>query len=123
MKELIKSDDFKTEKHIPVIDILEKGDRITVSVTVGKEIPHPNTTAHHIMWMELYFLPKDDKFPYLLGRYELSSHGASAEGADTSTVYSEPHVQAVFKTGKKGILHALSYCNIHGLWESKAELN
>lgn len=123
MKELIKSDDFKKEKHVPVIEILEKGDKTTVEVSVGKEIAHPNTTAHHIAWMEIYFKPDDGNFPYLIGRYELSAHGASAEGADTSTVYSEPVIHAVFKTDKKGALHALSYCNVHGLWESSIDLN
>ncbi len=45
----IQTDDWKTEKHVPVIDIKKVEDgRAHVMVSVGKEIPHPNTTAHHI---------------------------------------------------------------------------
>ncbi len=48
-KKWIQTDDWKTEKHVPVIDIKKVEDGIAhVLVTVGKEIPHPNTTAHHI---------------------------------------------------------------------------
>ena len=45
-----KTADWKTEKHVPVIDIEESG----VRVTVGKEIAHPNTVEHHIAWLELF---------------------------------------------------------------------
>ena len=58
LKELYQSADWKKEKHVPVIDAApkaKKGEWIPVVVTVGKEIAHPNTTAHHIRWIELYF--------------------------------------------------------------------
>ncbi len=124
MKGLFQSGDWAKEKHVPVVEILEadgsKGVKIRASV--GKEIPHPNTTAHHIAWITLFFLPEGGKFPYQLARAEFTSHGASTEGADTSTVYSSPEVVLTFKTGKSGIIYAASYCNIHGLWQGEAQL-
>ena len=56
-EELIKKADWKNEKHVPTIDIVEKKPGlVTIKATVGKEIPHPNTTEHHIAWIELYLL-------------------------------------------------------------------
>lgn len=122
MKEFYQSADWKTEKHVPVIEVSRKGDLYSATVTVGKEIPHPNTTAHHIEWIELYFHPAGEKFPYMLGRFEFSAHGASIEGADSSAIYTHPEVTCNFKSSKSGMLHAASYCNIHGLWSGSAEL-
>ncbi|MCX8082881.1 MAG: desulfoferrodoxin family protein [bacterium] len=124
VKELYQSADWKKEKHVPVIEIIEKDMEkgIKLEVSVGKEIKHPNTTAHHIVWIDVYFLPEGSKFPYQIGRYEFLSHGASIEGADTSTVYTEPAVHLIFKTSKAGKIFATSYCNIHGLWESSLDL-
>jgi len=125
MKDLIQTGDWKGEKHVPSIDIIgapRKGERIELKVGVGKEIPHPNTTEHHISWIEVYFHPEGEKFPYLLGRFEFSSHGESTQGPNTSTVYSEPWISLFFKAEKSGTIHALSYCNIHGLWGNSAPL-
>lgn len=48
-KKWIQTDDWKTEKHVPVIEIVKIEDgKVEIRVSVGKEIPHPNTTAHHI---------------------------------------------------------------------------
>jgi superoxide reductase len=121
LKELLQNADWKKEKHVPVIECaqkIKKGQLLTLSISVGKEIAHPNTTAHHIRWIEVYFLPNDEKFPYQLGRAEFSAHGASVQGADTSTVYTEPCIRITFKTEKPGTVMASSYCNIHGLWQS-----
>jgi len=126
MKDLYQSADFKSEKHVPVIeaaDKIKKGEAIKVTVTVGKEIPHPNTTEHHISWIELYFLPKGEKFPSQVARLEFSAHGASAQGPNTSTVYTLPLAVVNFKTEKTGTLIASSYCNIHGLWDNSKEIS
>jgi len=124
VKELYQSADWKKEKHVPVIDVLEKdlNKGIKLEVSVGKEIKHPNTSAHHIVWIEVYFLPEGSKFPYQIGRFDFTSHGASTDGPDTSSVYTEPLVQLTFKTSKGGKIFAASYCNIHGLWENSLEL-
>ncbi|MBC8436313.1 MAG: class II SORL domain-containing protein [Candidatus Omnitrophica bacterium] len=124
-KELLQTADWKSEKHVPVIespDKAKKGEVIEVKVTIGKEIPHPNTTEHHIRRSTIYFLPQGEKFPCELGRFEFSAHGASAQGPNTSTVYTQPAAVCSFKSDKSGTLIAISYCNIHGLWQNFKEL-
>ena len=89
---------------------------------MGKEIPHPNTTEHHIAWVEVYFHPEGEKFPYLLARGEFTAHGSSIQGPNTSSVYTEPTISLNFKAAKGGSIYAVSYCNIHGLWENNYNL-
>ncbi len=124
-KNLIQSADWKQEKHVPVIevpDVIKKGNKINVTVSVGKEIPHPNTTEHHIVWIDVYFLVEGAKFPFHIGRFEFMAHGASAQGPNTSTIYTEPVISFVFKTEKSGEFFAFSYCNIHGLWAGSKKI-
>jgi len=126
MKDLIQSADWKKEKHVPVIEAPEKakkGEAVQIAVSVGKEIAHPNTTVHHIRWITVFFHPDGSKFPYQLGRFEFAAHGESAEGPDTSTVYTQPSVVFQLKTEKSGTIVASSYCNIHGLWESSKTIS
>jgi superoxide reductase len=123
LNEIIKSEDWKKEKHVPVIEVIEKKEGIVlVKVTVGKEIPHPNTTEHHIRFIYLYFLPEGEQFTYHIGKQEFNSHGESTKGPNTSSIYTEPIAFFTFKTQKKGKLIAFSYCNIHGLWSNKEKL-
>jgi superoxide reductase len=121
---LFQTADWKKEKHSPVIELPDKIEKegIEVTVSIGKEIAHPNTTAHHIAWIEVLFKPKGEKFPYHLGRFDYLSHGASTSGPDESTVYTKPFTKFHFKTEKEGTLYAFSYCNIHGLWANSKEL-
>lgn len=125
LKDLLQGADWKTEKHVPVIDSpdsVKKGEFFKVTLTVGKEIAHPNTTAHHIRWIALFFLPDGEKFPYQIGRFEFAAHGESTLGADTSTVFTHPETVCAWKTEKPGTLFASSYCNIHGLWQNSKRL-
>lgn len=111
--EFIKSADFKAEKHVPVIDApdkVKKGEWFEVEVCVGKEIPHPNTVEHYIAWIELYAMPEGAPFILRIGRY------------DFSPTLHDPFVKAKIKLEKNAKLIALSYCNIHGLWESSKEI-
>lgn len=126
LNELLQEADFKIEKHVPVIDApgtARKGDQITVTIGVGSEIAHPNTTQHHITWISLYFLPDGEKYPFQIGKLTFSAHGSSALGPDTSTVYTNHKGVLMFKTEKPGTLLASSYCNIHGLWQSSKRLD
>ncbi|MEX0569584.1 MAG: class II SORL domain-containing protein [Candidatus Njordarchaeota archaeon] len=121
-----RTEDWKKEKHVPVIEIVgekKKGAPITVRVTVGKEIKHPNTTEHHIRWIKLLFWPKDSAFPYDIGTAEFSAHGESTKGPNTSGIYTEPIAYFVFKTENPGKLIALSYCNIHGIWANEEDFS
>ncbi|MFA6104814.1 MAG: class II SORL domain-containing protein [Victivallaceae bacterium] len=118
--------DWKTEKHVPVIeapDEVTAGESCKITVSVGKEIPHPNKTEHHIRWIEVYFKANDAKFPVQLGRIEFCAHGESVEGPDKSGIYTNHCAAICFKTEKSGTLSAAAYCNIHGLWESSKELS
>ncbi|MBN1526466.1 MAG: class II SORL domain-containing protein [Candidatus Omnitrophica bacterium] len=121
LKDLFQSADWKKEKHVPAIDApdsAKKGEFFKVTVTVGKEIAHPNTTEHHIRWIEVYFLADGEKFPYQIGKFEFTAHGESVPGPNMSTIYTHPEVVCALKTDKAGTLFASSYCNIHGLWQS-----
>jgi superoxide reductase len=120
MNGIFQKADWKSEKHVPIIEIqqqFKRGETGKVVVEVGKSIPHPNTTAHHIMWINLYFIPENSKFPYQIGNQDFLTHGASVEGPDSNTIYTHPLAIFTFKTDKPGLLLASSYCNIHGLWE------
>jgi superoxide reductase len=123
--DLFKTDDWKTEKHIPAIECIEKvkaGEWIEIKVTIGKEIDHPNTTEHHIRWIQTYFLPEGTNFAYDLGKFELNSHGESTMGPNKGPCYTQHSVNFTFKTSKSGTIFAISYCNIHGLWENSKKI-
>jgi len=121
LSEQIHTADWKEEKHVPVIDCPDKvkpDDLFDVKVTLGKEIAHPNTTEHHIRWISLYFLPEEAKSSYHVGRFEFTAHGESTDGANQGPVYTNHEATVSMKTSKSGMLLAMAYCNIHGLWQS-----
>lgn len=116
--EKIQSADWKKEKHVPVIecpDTVQADTVFTVRVSVGKEIPHPNTLEHHIRWAQLYFQPEGSKFVFQVGHAEFSAHGEAS-------VFANPFAKFSMKVNGPGTLIALSLCNIHGLWESSKEI-
>ena len=126
LKDLLQSADWKQEKHVPVIeapDHVKAGELFTIVVSVGKEIAHPNTTEHHIRWITVFFKADGEKFPCQIGRTEFSAHGESAEGPNTSTLYTHPEISMRFKTEKPGTFFVTSFCNIHGLWQNSQEIS
>ncbi len=119
--DVFQTADWKAEKHVPVIESPDKvkaDENFEVKLTVGKEIAHPNTTEHHIRWIQLYFKPDGDKFAHEVGNFEFTAHGESTEGANAGPVYTHPSVTISLKIKKAGVFYAASLCNIHGLWES-----
>jgi superoxide reductase len=123
--DLYQSADWHTEKHVPAIlcpDEFYAGETTPVTVSVGEEVPHPNTTDHHVSWIRLYFMPEGGSYAYEIGSFEFNAHGASTKGPDTSTVYTRPKVTVEFRTDFPGTLYATSFCNIHGLWQSSKEI-
>ncbi len=119
-KDHLKKADWKTEKHVPVIecpDTVKAGEMFDVKITLGKEVAHPNTTEHHIRWIALFYHPEGSAAPFQVGRFEFSAHGESVEGPNKGPVYTDHTVVASMKIDKPGHLHAVSLCNIHGLWE------
>ncbi len=120
--EHIRREDWKKEKHVPVIDIpaqVVADQMFQVTVTVGKEIPHPNTTEHHIRWIEVYFMPQGGQYIYDIARFEFNAHGESVQGANQGPAYTHSMGSTMFKVKGPGTIHAIAYCNIHGLWESE----
>ncbi len=112
--ELIKSaSDEGSEKHVPDIEIGKgyKSGKDIVRVVVGHDIPHPNTLEHHIVWIELYGVRKDNNQVITLGR------------AAWAPVYSNPNVRfQINQIGDFKSFYALTYCNIHGLWGNSLEV-
>ncbi|MBN1879032.1 class II SORL domain-containing protein [bacterium] len=123
--EKIQTADWKNEKHVPVLECPDKvnpGEWLEVRVGLSKAVEHPNTTEHHIRWIRVYFSPDDDKFTYDLGTFTFNAHGEHATGANAGPVHTRDQAVFQFKTMKSGTLHAVAYCNIHGLWESSKRL-
>lgn len=113
----IQTGDWKGEKHVPVIEApasAQAGEVFEVKYFVGKEIAHPNTLEHHISWIKLFFVPEGGK-PVELADSHFSAHGELDS-------FDEPCSLAKIKLQKSGKLVALSYCNIHGLWENSVDI-
>ena len=125
LHDFVKSADWKNEKHVPAIEAPESakaGDAVAVSVTVGKEIAHPNTVEHHISWIALHYVPDGSSVSYELGRCEFSAHGQSAKGANEGPAHTDSTVTIRARLQTSGTLYATAYCNIHGLWESNRRI-
>jgi superoxide reductase len=125
LSEQFQGADWKTEKHVPVIecpDSVSAGQIFEVKLTIGKEVPHPNTTDHHIRWIALYFKADGDKFTYEIGHYSFDAHGESAAGPDKGPAYTDHSVTARLSVNKPGVLFASALCNIHGLWQNSKKI-
>lgn len=58
--DVLRSGDWKSEKHVPVIeapDTVAAGQPVDIKISIGEEIPHPNTAEHHIRWIKLLSNP------------------------------------------------------------------
>jgi len=100
------------EKHAPVIYCPQKvspEETFEVKISIGEEIPHPNTWEHHIKWIQVYVKEEDGE----------PIHAASF---DLGPTIAEPKVIFSLKLKKSATIYAIDYCNIHGLWESKASI-
>ena len=84
--------DGAREKHVPVVEKIEGGWRVTVG-----EVDHPMTEAHYIQWIELITDRNE-----VLRKYLTPTDRPVAE----------------FKTDADEV-YAREYCNLHGLWRSK----
>jgi len=125
LSEIIQSADWKSEKHVPVIecpDQVKAEEFFVVKASLGKAVAHPNTTEHHIRWIQLYFQSDGTKAPFQIGNFEFTAHGESVEGPNKGSVFTHHEVATSMKTGKSGTLYALAYCNIHGVWQSSKEI-
>ena len=117
ISQLVKSADWKAEKHVPAIMCLgdfKPGEPLEIEVSVGKEIPHPNTTEHYIAWIALYYVASGARLPVELARAEFAAHGPE--------MFTAPVLKTSVRLPKPGTLHAVAYCNLHGLWEGELPL-
>ena len=85
-----KSADMAIEKHVPVIEKIDGGYRVTMGSTL-----HPMADEHYIEWVEL------------------------VSGDSIYRAYLKPGMDPVaeFSTGDLGAVSAREYCSIHGLWK------
>lgn len=85
-----KSADMATEKHVPVVEKIDGGYKVTVGSTL-----HPMEEKHYIQWIELI------------------------AGDEVLTAYLKPgdKPEAVFKTDATDVV-AREYCNLHGHWKA-----
>ncbi len=84
-----KTADAATEKHVPVIEKIDGGYKVTIGST-----PHPMTEEHHIEWIEL--LADGKAYRQFLDPGDAPEAQFSVE-ADSVT--------------------AREHCNLHGLWK------
>ncbi len=85
-----KTADKTTEKHVPLVEAVDGGYKVTVGSTL-----HPMLENHYIEWVQLV----TDK--QVLTQF--------LKPGDEPT--------ATFKTSDK-VLYAREYCNLHSLWKS-----
>ncbi len=101
----------KAETHTPKIeapDTVKAGEPFKVTIKVG---PHEMRDVHSIRRVELYI--------YEEGRAFNPIHVATVEFGPE---YTEPEVTLTLKLKKNSVLYAVSYCNLHGLWEARKEI-
>jgi len=123
--ERIQAGDWKQEKHVATIECpseVKSDELFEVKVSLGKAVAHPNTTEHHIRWISVFFHPEEEKFTYQVAHFDFTAHGESVEGPNKGPVYTNHEASFSMKISKSGTIHALSLCNIHGLWESTKEI-
>jgi superoxide reductase len=110
---LIQPQQEGKEKHSPVIDApktAKEGEPVEVQITVGKEKRHPNTTVHHVKWIQLYMKEEGNKPLLHVGTFDFGPN------------YAEPKVSIPLLLEKTSTLYAIAYCNIHGVWESSVTI-
>jgi superoxide reductase len=101
----------KRESHTPKIEApaqVKPDESFDLKVTVG---PHPNTIEHGIRWIMVAFEEDGRAFnPVYLGK------------ASFNPVTTQPEISLKVKLAKGGVIHAVQYCNLHGLWAGKREI-
>jgi len=101
------------EKHVPHIEAPSKvkaGEPFQVTVTVGKEVAHPNTIEHHIKWIQVYAKEQGPR------------QAAHVATFDLGPTYAAPNITFPVILKESCTLFALEYCNIHGVWDNSVEV-
>ncbi len=106
------AEDEGKEKHVPVIEgpaQATAGEAFEVTVIVGKEVAHPNTVEHHIKWVQLYGESGGKVFH--IGTFDLGP------------TFAVPTITTKLLVEADTTLHALEYCNLHGVWASSMDIS
>ncbi|NLC45242.1 MAG: superoxide reductase [Clostridiales bacterium] len=114
----LQSGDWKGEKHVPIIHVPEKvkaEEAFELKVSIGDAVKHPNTLEHYIAWFKVFYFEEDGKFPVELANFNFTAHGEAG-------AFTEPVGVTQVKLNKSGKFYAISYCNIHGLWENSVDI-
>jgi superoxide reductase len=114
----LQTGDWKGEKHVPIIhapESVKTDEAFELKISIGDAIKHPNTLEHHIAWFKVFYVEEGGKFPVELATFNFSAHGEF-------DAFTEPVGITQVKLKKSGKLYAISYCNIHGLWENSADI-
>lgn len=101
----------KRESHTPKIEApvqVKADEQFNLKVTIG---PHPNTVEHSIRWIMVMFEEEGRTFnPVYLGK------------ASLNPVTTQPEIILTVKLQKGGVIHAVEYCNLHGIWSARMEI-
>jgi superoxide reductase len=111
----LRTKERKVRSHTPVIECPEKveaGKIFQIKISLGDGTGYPDTTEHHIRRVSLYYSDNDGKTVRQIAGVEFDSHSPNR---DALSRY-ETIVDA--KITESGILHAMAYCNVHGLAEA-----
>ena len=111
----LKTTKCKIQNHTPVIECPDKveADKIfQIKLSLGNGIGHPDTNEHHICRVSLYYSDNEGKTVRQIAGIKYDSHSPNR---DALSRY-ETTVDA--KIPESGVLHAIAYCNIHGLAEA-----
>jgi len=97
------------EKHVPDIALSDSDIGTVVTIQVGKAVLHPTTKDHHIEWAQLFGETQDGKFVQI-----------AVLNFGKGTAF--PNGSVVIKKEDYKSLTAVSYCNLHGVWENSVTL-
>lgn len=95
------------KKHAPVIGIpgyIKANQVFFLTVEVGRTL-HVMTPNHWIMWIEVY-----------LGNSLISR-------TEFSPLSPQPSVTVPLSVGGPTVLKVMEQCNLHGIWESRVDIN
>jgi len=81
----------------------------TIYIVVGKNVKHPNSLQHQIQWIELYARTK------MLDTIKIG-RANFAPGTSPDALF------RLIYFGKYREFCALTYCNVHGLWQNCIEI-
>jgi superoxide reductase len=100
------------EKHIPSIEMIKGQGKVgkdLVEIVVGREVPHPNTVEHYIVWIQAFGVKKDGHV------MDLGREAFKPE-------LGKPVYAFEINSSDYKHLFSFAYCTLHGVWEQHLEI-